>query len=101
MSSSNGNCGDEQEFYWKFYWNVDVPGLTREQAESLVATSQSRYGVQGTVLDPRDWFTLHIDLHTAEAVRAALQDSAANDASAGFREILEDWLEARRSVAEK
>lgn len=74
---------------WKFYWHVDIPGLTEERAESLVA----RYpGMHGTVVDPKQWFTAHMDRETAEVLRNALLTLGSDGIGVGLREIVDEWL---------
>jgi hypothetical protein len=88
---ADASAGRDQRFSWKFYWNVDIPGLTEEQAESLVACCPE---LPGTVVDPRQWFTVHMDRETAEVLRSALLSLGPDSIGVGLRESVEDWLDA-------
>jgi hypothetical protein len=73
-----------------FYWSVDIPGLTEEQAASLVDCCPE---LPGTVVDPRHWFTVHMDRETAQVLRSALLSLGSDSIGVGLREGVEDWLE--------
>ncbi|WP_433529540.1 hypothetical protein ACQPYA_25145 [Micromonospora sp. CA-263727] len=87
-----GDGGDEDRS-GKLYWSVDIPGLTQEQAEALA----SRFpGLPGTAVDPRQWFTVHIDRETVEVLKRALESVEVDSVGTGLREIAEDWLDSTR-----
>jgi hypothetical protein len=81
----------DQGFSWKYYWSVDIPGLTEGQAQSLLDCCPD---LSGTAVDPRQWFTVHMDRETAEVLRTALLDLERNSIGVGLREIVEDWLDS-------
>jgi hypothetical protein len=88
------------------YWSVDLPGLSRSNAQQVLETAErSGLSFGGTLVDPAQFLTLHLDGPTVEAVHAVLargQESAqiANNSDAvtvnGFTELLEEWLNRRR-----
>ena len=86
---------------WR-YWSVDLPGLSRSSAEELLRIAE-RAGMStaGSLVDPAQFLTAHLDRDTVEAVYAALSrmrssedDASQSDAHTvnGFRELLEEWL---------
>ncbi len=87
----DASTGRDQEFYRKYYWSVDVPGLTQERAESLVAYCPE---LPGTVIDPGLWFTVHMDRDTAEVLRTALLSLGPDSIGVGLRESVDDWLDS-------
>ena len=72
-----------------YYWNVDIPGLTEVQAGSLVT---SLPGLPGSTIDPRQWFTVHMDRETAKVLRLALLGLGRDGIGVGLRESVDDWL---------
>lgn len=89
----------------KRYWSVDLPGLDRSSAESLVRyAADAGMSDAGAAVDPREFLTLHLDKSTAIAVSAALSRTQVAEHSdnpkaliaAGFRELLDEWLEESR-----
>lgn len=87
------------ELRWP-YWSVDLPGLTEAGAERLIAPAEGDgLSLGGSSGDPRQWFTVHVDVHTVRSVLRALQTlepDALSTADAvvveGITEDLQDWL---------
>jgi hypothetical protein len=80
-------------------WALDVPGLTRADADELVSlirnTGVSAYA---SAVNPAAFLTLHLDRGTVESLVRAISPGAADDGSSGLVileglvEILSDWL---------
>ncbi|GAA5155835.1 hypothetical protein GCM10023214_12100 [Amycolatopsis dongchuanensis] len=73
------------------YWNVDLPGLTREQAEWIAETACVKYGLPSSVVDPSVFLTLHMDRETALRIAQGLSNFD-DDISVGVREIIDEWI---------
>jgi hypothetical protein len=83
------------------YWALDIPGLTRSQAEELQSFVKDS-GVSDfvTVVDPSAFLTLHLDRDSSAALLRAvdLQRSGAVGQAEeavvldGLSETLADWL---------
>jgi hypothetical protein len=83
------------------YWSLDVPGLTRSQAEELRAFVKDS-GVSDfvTAVDPSEFLTLHLDRDTVRSLLQAVEyqrptvagrpDEAA--VLEGLSDALSDWL---------
>lgn len=88
----------DSEGVWP-YWAVDLPGLSRPQAEELLGIAQQAgmsYG--GTTVDPREFLTLHLDRDTVLTILWALNARLQNEpfdpaAVAGVADILREWIE--------
>lgn len=77
-----------------YFWAVDVPGMTREQAEWLVsALASGPFALHGIAVNPAHFFTVRVDRDGAEVLRDALRQAHSNDIAAGLAEILESWLD--------
>ncbi|MBI1379015.1 MAG: hypothetical protein GC157_16270 [Frankiales bacterium] len=81
-------------------WTLDVPGLTRAQADELVSFIQdSGMSDFATAVDPANFLTLHLDRETAASLRRAISRAGNTDRSpdsvdlAGLSEVLSDWLD--------
>jgi hypothetical protein len=84
------------------YWSVDLPGLSRLNAQQVLEMAErSGLSFGGTLVDPAQFLTLHLDRPTVEAVYVALsrgqecaQIAKHPDAVTvnGFTELLEEWL---------
>jgi hypothetical protein len=90
----------EDEFNWP-YWSVDIPGMSRGQAEELLDLAV-KVGMSfgGTAVDPSDFLTLQLDRTTVESLYLALSPVEGHSTStwdeqisAGVREILKEWLD--------
>lgn len=84
------------------YWSVDLPGLTRAQAQSLVEIAE-RTGMPagGTVVDPASFATLHLDRATVESLVRVLDAARTNHLTfdtadigivTGVLEVLQEWI---------
>lgn len=82
------------------YWNVDIPGLTEEQASALQTRLAPEFEFGVIVTDPRDFMARGFDRSTVEllasCIRTALSAGGLSHADeAGARSMLEDceeWL---------
>lgn len=74
------------------YWAVDWPGLTEAQADRLVEIAAAELGIGGITVDPRYFFTSHIDDETARALASALESQGTPVNAEGLLEVLQDWL---------
>jgi hypothetical protein len=97
---------EEEGFHWYeggYFWAVNLPGLTREQAEKLLVMAE-RAGMSfgGSTVNPSEFLTLHLDRASVEILFEAL--GAAQDARkpsepadahalASLRDELRQWLE--------
>jgi len=78
--------------YGRFFWAVDIPGLTQEQANWLVSVlADGPYALHGIPVNPTKWFTVRVDRDGAEVLREALGRLSVNGAI-GLWEIVDDWL---------
>jgi hypothetical protein len=76
------------------YWALDLPGLTKEEAERILEFARRETDVIGaSAIDPEECMTAFLDRETvrslAEAFRAI---SERNDVVQGMLEQFEDWL---------
>lgn len=84
------------------YWSLDLPGLSSAKAHELLKMAErSGMSFGGTLVDPAQFLTMHLDRPTVEAVHSALSrrqemGEIANQSNAiivnGFIELLEEWL---------
>ena len=103
--------GDDQErFHWNkggYFWAVNLPGLTRHQAEALL-TMAERAGMSfgGTTVDPAEFLTLYLDRPSVEILVQALNavppgwepaEPADTYGLASMREELREWLDVMSS----
>jgi hypothetical protein len=80
-------------------WALDVPGLSRAQADELVSfIKDSGVSDFATAVDPTAFLTLHLDRETAASLLHAISRGGNSDRSsgsvdlAGLSEVLSDWL---------
>jgi hypothetical protein len=84
------------------YWSLDLPGLSQAKAQELLGMAE-RAGMSfgGTLVDPAQFLTLHVDRPTVEVIRDVLSrrressDMASQSDGVminGFIELLEEWL---------
>lgn len=76
------------------YWSLDIPGLTEDQAEQLLATvKEEQFGWfgSGTASDPSIWLTLHLDRATAQMLYDALMSNP--ETERGLAEPIGEWLQ--------
>jgi hypothetical protein len=87
-------------------WFVDLPGIGRSQAEELLALAvKAGLTPGGTVVDPREIFTAHLDRYTVEGLYCALISAEKDEASVrteghdahALREALKEWLDQNGS----
>ena|ERR1700722_6501611 len=94
MSRINGS--------WR-YWSLDLPGLDRSSAQELLRAAEGGgMSDAGSLVDPEQFLTVHLDRLTVSAVYTALSQIrlAADGVNRsdgtvvnGFRELLGEWLE--------
>lgn len=85
--------GDDQVSEQPFYWGVDAPDMTADQASWVVSTIKGAgLGLEPMRVDPGVFLTLHLDRESVEAIVNGLASVPANPVSDGLRESLEDWL---------
>jgi hypothetical protein len=72
------------------YWAVDIFELNREQAEALVAYAKREFGLQGSSLDPKYWYSRHMDAHTVESLLETIPPESRVDW--GVVGDLTEWL---------
>lgn len=96
---------DEEAFHWHegaYFWVVNLPGLTRQQAESLSAMAE-RAGMSfgGSTVNPSEFLMLNLDRATVQILFQALDavqgawipsDPADVFALASLRDELRQWL---------
>lgn len=77
------------------YWSVDIPEMTRGQAEELLALLvKSNSSLQGIPVDPAKFLTVHMDRDSVNVIRHALAgDPIENSIADGLIEIIDEWLE--------
>jgi hypothetical protein len=76
-----------------FYWSLDIPGMTADQALQVVSAIKARgLAPDALLVDPANFLTLHLDRESVEAIAAGLAEVRSNPVSNGLRESLEDWL---------
>jgi hypothetical protein len=79
------------------YWFIDLPGLSRAQAEELLGMAvRAGMSFGGTTLDPGLFLTLHFDRATVESVFCALcsiEGSEEGRAVSSVTEVLKEWLD--------
>ncbi len=84
----SGSAGDA-----KWYWGVDIPQLTRENSEAVLSLIQRDcQGLSGSLVDPRQFLTLHIDQESAVTIRTALASLNSSAVGEGLKEIIDEWL---------
>lgn len=82
----------ESESRWP--WAVSIPGLTADGAQFVTQTVTSqRPDVQVIQIDPREFLSLHLDRATIKDLVDALGSTDSSPGAAGFREVLEEWIE--------
>ena len=93
----------EAENNGDMYWSVVIPTLTRQEAELLLSMARSiRSNLEGSLVDPYYFFSLHIDRDSAETVHAALNLLMNSSTSSiqekgtarGLTEIINDWIDS-------
>ena|ERR1700680_1041311 len=85
------------------YWTVDLPGLSRTKAHELLAMAeQAGMSFGGTIVDPAQFLTLHLDRQTVESLYRALSVSQPHQKCSiridpaivnGIRDVLKEWLD--------
>ena len=77
-----------------YYWCVDLPGLTRAEARAVVRFARDNTKTLGpSVVDPRSWFTAHLDRDTVLGLVEALRRAQSLDhVPSRMLEHFEDWL---------
>jgi hypothetical protein len=85
------------------YWSIDLPGLSHSAARKLLQIAVGEgLAEAGSLVDPGQFLTLHIDSQTAMAVSVALTEALSlRDPSSeagvlairGFKEELQEWLD--------
>lgn len=76
-------------------WGVDFPGLTQAGAAEVVRLVLGRHPeLLADTVDPRDFLILHIDRATVCDLLGELASDADSAGVRGFRELLEEWLNA-------
>ena len=84
------------------YWSVDLPGLSRAQAQELLEMAE-RAGMPagGTAVDPESLVTLHLDRATVESLVRVLDAARTNRLTldianirtiTGVLEVLQEWI---------
>jgi hypothetical protein len=85
---SSRNPGDQD-----FYWSIDVPGMTEEQARRLASIIRtSGLDLEPLLVNPANFLTFHIDRESAETLRSGLLGIRSNSIGDGLRESIEEWL---------
>jgi hypothetical protein len=81
-------------------WALDVPGLTRAQADELVSfIKDGGISAFASAVDPADFLTLHLDRETAASLLGAISRGGHADPLsdsvnlAGLSEVVSDWLD--------
>jgi uncharacterized Fe-S cluster-containing radical SAM superfamily enzyme len=74
------------------YWDVDVPGLTRDEAARLARWVRDELGREATVLDPAKYLTWHLGRNGAETLAAALRETTQSTAHEPMLAELTEWL---------
>jgi hypothetical protein len=60
-----------------YYWGIDLPGTTRSQASALLdAAKLNEWAKYGSLVDPSQFLTLHLDKQSVEMLLSALQSVA-------------------------
>ncbi|MEU8387078.1 hypothetical protein [Micromonospora sp. NPDC048842] len=85
--------GDDNTPEKQFYWSLDLPGMTADQAVQVGSVIKDQ-GIDLEVLlvDPSNFLTLHLDRESVEAIVAGLTVVRSNPVNDSLRESLEDWL---------
>jgi hypothetical protein len=77
-----------------FFWGVDFPGLTKDQADWLIrVVDGGPFDLHGIAADPARWFSVRVDRDGAEVIYAALGHLTPNETADGLREVVAEWLE--------
>jgi hypothetical protein len=75
-----------------WYWGVDFPGLTLEEAKRIVEFAREELGLvgsrRGILIDPHYFYSAWVDRETAETLRSAFQEIGVES----MVEIIDDWL---------
>ena len=82
------------------YWNIDIPGLTEQQARSLETRLAPEFDFGVIVTSPRDFMARGYDRSTVELLAHCLRTALAagrmsHEDTAGAQSMLEDcdeWL---------
>ncbi len=82
------------------YWNIDIPGLTEEQARALADRLMPEFEFGVIVTDPRDFMVRGFDRSTVELVAHCLRadlttGGVSHEDTVGAMAVLEDceeWL---------
>ncbi len=78
-------------------WSLDVPGMTQNVADYLVALLESAHGLDASAVDPNRWLTLHLDepsvrsLRTALRAAVAISDEPGGVEVAGLQSLIEEF----------
>ena len=73
------------------YWSVDVVSLSESGARKLLEIADSDLGVEGTLVDPKRFLTMHMDRSTVEILVKALEKLDGEE-SQSMLEDMTEWL---------
>jgi hypothetical protein len=76
------------------YWAVDLPELTKDDAEDVLQFVAERHDIKGSRVDPDLFLTLHLDRETAEALSRALKGENDDQIAQSLLGIVNEWLES-------
>lgn len=77
-----------------FYWSLDLPGMTSDQASQVVAVIESGgVDLNAVPVDPAVFLTLHMDRDTVEALVAGLAEARPSRVVENMKEAFVEWLE--------
>jgi hypothetical protein len=87
------------------YWSIDLPGLGPEQAQELIELAEQAGMLSwgGSIVDPGQFLTFHLDRDSVDGLYRALAFAQANrksSAEADFPEIsaileeMKEWLDS-------
>lgn len=87
---------DQESSTSHFYWRVDFPELTQEQAGRLAKLAEQKLGLSGwrraVLCDPRYFYSISLDRDTVERIRSGLVAVNQDGYADNMIEDIDDWL---------
>lgn len=84
-------AASEHVDWW--YWSLDLPGLTHDGAAALLRFAEQNGESFGSLVDPGEFLTVHLDRDTVETICAALKISECDPGADSLLEIFQAWLD--------
>ena len=87
----------------QFYWSIEFPELTQEQAERLAEFAEEKLGLsgwrRGILNDPRYFYSISMDRVTVETIRSGLVAINRDGYADNMIEDIDDWLRQAELLA--